>query len=437
MRRPGVVLFALGAAIAAAALTQVSPHGPDLQLNDVITGAQQHVKVAVGDGQLLAVWESVSTAGSDTDGLSIQGRRYAADGSAIGGQFQVNEWTTGNQSYPSVASNGGSNFVVVFASSAFYTGDDSAIVAQILNLDRGTSTTFQVNSYTTNLQRKPAIAMNASGNFVVVWESGASPTTDSSGFSIQARRYFNGGSPAGPQFQVNSYTSLAQVTPAVAIDAAGAFVVTWHNFIHTLDPSGSVHSQKFDPDGNPVGFEEMVNSHTTNAQNAPVVAATGGGEFVVAWESNGEDGDNYGIEARRIAASGIPTGYSFHVNSNTAGAQRFPAIASDTFGNFVVVWQSETSTGSDTSSLSIQARQFRRDDSPVYPDRQVNAYTTSLQQTPGVDTDSLGDFVAVWEGFGSGGSDHDGFSAHGRRFDGLFSDGFENGSDSRWSPGVF
>jgi hypothetical protein len=432
MRRAGGIFFVFGILLADGGRTQVSPNGPELQLNETTLGAQQHARVAVGDAQFLAVWDSASSPGSDTSGLSIQGRRYAANGTALGPQFQVNEWTTGNQGYPAVASDGGTNFVVVFESASSYTGDSSAILGQLISLGEGTASLFQVNDYTTNLQRRPAIAMNGSGKFVVVWESAGSPGNDASLFSVQARRYGPGGAAAGPQFQVNTFTTLVQSSASVAIDEDGGFVVTWHSSQHTLDPTGSVHTQRYDSNGNPVWFEELVNNHTTGAQRAPVVAATASGEFVVAWESfgsDGDDGDNYSIQARRINAGGLPTGYQFQVNSFTTAAQRFPGIASDTFGNFVVVWQSDGSAGSDSSGLSIQARQFRPDESAVYPDHQVNTYTTGFQQAPGVDTDSGGNFVAVWSG--ASGSDGDG--VQGQRFDGLFRDGFETNGTTRWS----
>ena len=66
---------------------------------------------------------------------------------------------------------------------------------------------FQVNSYTTSYQCDPAVAADAAGNFVVVWQSYGSAGTDTSERSIQAQRYDGAGRPQGGQFQVNSYTT--------------------------------------------------------------------------------------------------------------------------------------------------------------------------------------------------------------------------------------
>lgn len=70
---------------------------------------------------------------------------------------------------------------------------------------------FQVNTYTADDQRAPSVAMDADGDFVVVWESDDSDGTDTSGESIQAQRYTAAGSVVGSQFQVNTYTTNARV----------------------------------------------------------------------------------------------------------------------------------------------------------------------------------------------------------------------------------
>lgn len=51
--------------------------------------------------------------------------------------------------------------------------------------------------------------------------------------------------------------------------------------------------------GGAVGNEFRVNADTTNNQANPAVARNAEGDFVVAWESNGQDGSGNGIYARR------------------------------------------------------------------------------------------------------------------------------------------
>jgi hypothetical protein len=85
---------------------------------------------AESDGDFVVVWTSRGSAGDDAlPSYSIQGRRYASDGSAVSAQFQVNTYTTDDQLAPAVAAAPDGDFVVVWAS---YGGDDdySSIQAQ-------------------------------------------------------------------------------------------------------------------------------------------------------------------------------------------------------------------------------------------------------------------------------------------------------------------
>ncbi len=53
---------------------------------------------------------------------------------------------------------------------------------------------LQINTYTTSAQRNPAVASDAAGNFVVVWES----YQDGSYQGIFGQRYDVFGTPQGP-----------------------------------------------------------------------------------------------------------------------------------------------------------------------------------------------------------------------------------------------
>src|SRR5438034_10351403 len=58
---------------------------------------------------------------------------------------------------------------------------------------------FRVNTYTTSYQEHPSIARNASGEFIVVWQSFGH---DGSGFGIFGKRYDPNGVPLGGEFQI-------------------------------------------------------------------------------------------------------------------------------------------------------------------------------------------------------------------------------------------
>ena len=67
------------------------------------------------------------------------------------------------------------------------------------------------------------------------------------------------------------------------------------------------------------------------------------------------------------------------VNTYTTGLQGFPSVSLDADGDFVVVWQSFGSSGTD-DFFSIQGQRFASDGSPVDSEFQVNTYTTSSQK---------------------------------------------------------
>ena len=158
--------------------------------------------------------------------------------------------------------------------------------------------------------------------------------------------------PAGPEFQVNSYTTGYQARLAVASDASGNFVVAWQS--PQDGSSNGVFAQRYDANGARRGVEFRVNSYTTYNQIFPAVASDAIGNFVVAWFSY-QDGGVYGVFAQRYTANGAPRGAEFRVNSYTTYNQVFPAVASDASGNFVVAWHSNQQDG---SSFGVFGQRF-------------------------------------------------------------------------------
>ena len=163
------------------------------------------------------VWESYGSSGTDTSFRSIQGQRYASDGSKQGAQFQVNTFTTSYQYGPAVSVAANGSFVVVWSSSGSSGTDTSfrSVQGQRFASDGSAQgAQFQVNTYTTDTQYYPSVAAAPDGDFVVVWESSGSVGSDT-GLSIQGQRYASDGSPQGAQFQVNAYTTSDQSYPFV------------------------------------------------------------------------------------------------------------------------------------------------------------------------------------------------------------------------------
>ncbi len=114
------------------------------------------------------------------------------------------------------------------------------------------------------------------GEFIVVWENVSDE--DGDGRGIFARRFTPDGTPSGVRFQVNTYTTSSQRRPEVAVDGAGNFVVVWESWNQDGSPV-SVFGQRFDALGVSIGDEFQVNTYTESGQEAPSVAAHPGGRL--------------------------------------------------------------------------------------------------------------------------------------------------------------
>jgi hypothetical protein len=260
------------------------------------------------------------------------------------------------------------------------------------------------------------------GSFVVVWNSYGQ---DGHRNGIFGQAYDAAGVPQGPEFPVNSYTTGQQFYPDVTADNNGSFVVIWEAFGADGNSYG-ISGRRIDAAGTPQGSEFQVNVYTVGAQSRPAVASDAAGNFVVVWSSSGQDGNLGGVFGRRFAATGVPLGEEFPVNSYTTGNQSEPHVAVDASGDFMVVWVS-----TDGNDFGIFGRRFDAAGAPVGAEFQVNSYTTGRQWFPYVGTDPDGDFVVAWF---SVGQDGDGYGVFGQRYgDLVFQDGFESGGFARWS----
>jgi hypothetical protein len=397
--------------------------GAEFQVNAYTTGFQESPSVASdANGAFVMVWSSEGSSGTDTGSLSIQGQRYAPDGSAQGAQFQVNTWTTGDQRNASVAADADGDFVVVWEGIGSYGTDSSyrSIQGQRYASDGSTlGAQFQVNTYTTNYQFNSSVAADSDGDFVVVWESYGSTGTDSYR-AILGQRYDSGGSTQGAEFQVNTFTPFLQRLPSVAADADGDFVVAWQSYGSSgTDTSGfSVSGQRYDSAGSTQGGEFQANAYTTGFQRNASVTADGEGDFVVVWESYGSSGTDtsgYSIQGQRYDSGGSTQGGEFQVNSYTTNDQEYPSVAAAADGSFVVAWNSAGSSGTDTSGDSIQGQRYASDGSTEGGEFQVNTYTTDQQYSTSVAAFD-GGVIMAWRSDGSSGTDTSASSILGQRF---------------------
>ncbi len=313
-----------------------------------------------------------------------------------GSEFQVNSWTSDHQFGPSVAMDSDGDFVVAWKGSQ--NGNNYDIYAQRYNsMGVALGSEFRVNTWTTNTQSLPSVAMDSDGDFVIAWNS---YHQDGSWYNIYAQRYNSSGIPVGNEFRVNTITEYSQAFPRIAMDSDGDFVITWSNYYPDVVWS-DIYAQRYDSSGNPLGSEFRVNTWTTHHQAWSYVAMDSDGDFVIAWHSYYQDGSSYDIYAQRFNSSGIPVGSEFLVNTWTTDIQVASSVAMDNDGDFIIAWLSGSQDG---YGYGIYAQQYESSGAPVGSEFRVNTWTTSSQIRPSVDMDSDGDFVIAWESMSQDGS---------------------------------
>ena len=119
-----------------------------------------------------------------------------------------------------------------------------------------------------------------------------------------------------------------------------------------------------------MGSQTRVNSVINGNQDISAITGLDGGNFVVTWQTENEDGDGQSIAAQLYNSSGQKVGSAIQVNTATAGSQKNPDIAKLADGNFVITWEEVNTSAGDygiygqifNSSGNKVGTQFQIDD---------------------------------------------------------------------------
>jgi hypothetical protein len=139
--------------------------------------------------------------------------------------------------------------------------------------------------------------------------------------------------------------------------------------------------------------ETLVNTAVTDStqQNCAISMDTLG-RYVVVWESEGQDGDGFGIYAKIFNADHSVRVSDFLINtSDQTNDQRFPDVAMNAEGTFCVVWQSTEDEGyipffSDWyhQGWDCYRKLYDIDGTSLAPRSRVNSSTAGNQMHPAV-----------------------------------------------------
>lgn len=370
----------------------------DFQVNENVGSCNHYQpKIAAGDtGNFVMVWLD------ERDGnLGIYCQRYSSSGMPLGSNFRVNDDTAiiHESSKPAVGLSDNGSFVVIWCD--LRNGDCDIYGQRYTNSGTKQGTNFKINDDAgIGAQQRPAIAVDGSGNSVVVWNDNRNKT------NIYGQRYTSSGDPVGTNFKVNDTTIIDFYTePAIGAGEMGNFIVVWSD-IRSGDPSFSdIYGQRYGSSGFPEGTNFRINDDAAAIYDfsEPAISADDPGNFVVVWQDyrNG----NTDIYAQCYTSSGDKQGNNFKINEGVNNCKD-PAIAMDNSGDFVVVWL-DNRWDNGIENTNIYGQQYTSSGNPVGTNFKVNDDTAVFDyySEPAISAGGIGNYFMVWSDDRNGNTD--------------------------------
>jgi len=210
------------------------PVAGQFQVNSTQTSASERFPAVteLADGGFLVVWTTPE----------VHGRRFAADFTPVGNDFSINTLTTGTETQTDVVVHEDGQVLVVWTDQ-----EDKAEVTEIRGrlfsqnlIAQGAD--FRINSLVTGAQNNPRAANYGTGGFFVVWQSDVSAGDDISPPGIEGRIVTGRDQFAGPEFQLNQWTSGKQQFPAIG-GKNNRVAVGWDSSTNTESLSSVIYGQ--------------------------------------------------------------------------------------------------------------------------------------------------------------------------------------------------
>jgi hypothetical protein len=253
-------------------------------------------------------------------------QRFDASGAPAGTRYRVNSDADGFQAVPKLAVlPNGSAFVLWKATLSDPT--QGGIVGRFVS---ATGQPFgpDVKVSEDPTSNHPAVAAGRNG-FLVAWDMTVAGQVD-----VFARLYDASGAAQGPAARVNPSAAGMQRWPAVAMGANGDFLVAWQSYL-TDRSQVHIYGRLLGSDGSFLSSSFSI-SREQGTQLAPALAPTKTG-FLAAWLDWA--GRTYGIRAVELSATGARAGNELWVANSEVRQNYRRTIATDAKGGFLVPWE--------------------------------------------------------------------------------------------------
>ena len=351
------------------------------------------------------LWASQVPSNNSLEADSSQSLRISTVSTLID-EMQANEYFTGEQSRAWVSRLTNDTFVVVWKSAA-QDGDQYGIFATVFNATTGANLTpeFQVNANPSGTQVEPQVCGISNTTFVVAW-------TDSDGgsYSVFARVFDDTGTAITGDIQINNYTTNYQINPSIARLTDSTFVIAWQSKGQDGSDYGIYATVFSAATGANLTPEVQLNTHTQYDQRDPSVFALSGDTFAVAWHSQLQDGSSWSIYGSVFNATNCQNlTNEFRVNTFNAGAQDYPSLTALTTTSFAVAWRSENQDGDGNGIFATVIDATTGDN--LIAELRVNTNITNHQEWPEVSRLTENSFGVVWQSLEQDGSNAGIFAA--------------------------
>jgi hypothetical protein len=418
-------------------------------------GEQTFPGLSINPGGGYVVWQDNGMDGIGK-GLGIGALRLDAALTPSGAPFRVNQILPGDQEKPQVAmlNNGGAAFVwqgglpgfqniyarFTGANGAFVTPQDVLVGSGPLLIplpyttnwatirnNRVTWRSFRVPRSIKAVREfsvNPVVAALADGNAVVAYSSRRKFTTNDQTLVLQTQwtgsiilsntlltasvtsvdfmqdvyvqRFTPAGVKLGAELRVNQHAAFNQHHAAVAALHNGNFVVAWVSELQRGENRVDIFARIFDASGAALTDEFLVNT-ADRICASPAVSGLPDGGFTAAWSQKDAARDNgLDIYARVFNAGGQAASDAFRVNSSTYGDQYAPSIVTLPAGQ-LFTWNSRGNQagifGCMVKDGAVNGGQF-----------QVNSTASARLLSPVAASDGVGHALVIWSAYVPGSS---------------------------------
>jgi Ca2+-binding RTX toxin-like protein len=355
-----------------------TPAGGEFVVNNVTTGVQIFPNViSLTDGNVLFAWQDgVSPLFGDTTAApaTMMAREFTSAGVAVGNQFSIGGTASGAL-FSQITPIAGGGFVAVWQA-----GISGNIVGQVFNASNtAVGGVFSIDS-TPPAVGGATVATLANGNIVVGW-------TNAGGGSLGALRVFtSSGVAVSGEIQINPSLPFSGDIGKVIALASGGFAVP---LLINAGSNTELHVQLYYPDGT-FGVDQTLAVVTGNAfASIPILAPLPNGGLAATWSQAYFFNGAPDIQLRLLTPIGDLIGSQTVANSITLGGQLFPDITSLANGDIAITWVDDTGFGGDMSGQSIEVRRFHVDYTNSAPVAVDDAFTLPADLNQAISTDDL------------------------------------------------